>query len=272
MDKYLFIGGMPRCGTSALASWLIGQELAENLVDDAQAPALYTRDDFKSVPRAADSGRGLWRLNASSIYALNPHAIERMPKQSAKIILCFRNPWERAWSQYKVLKTQAAKEPERELSELDAEGRRQLLEGDFFARVTYELSFLYSYRRLPSLSILAGGRYNIALNNVTGGNVFKKFPGQAVFPVSIHRLLIPNVRRHFVNKVLGVDRPTEQVERAASSQTLDIGEPKPEFADAKFNPLRSSFAYDLRLLVEQLRRSALPLDFFDFTSLRRNVL
>lgn len=108
MDKYLFIAGMEKCGTTALASWLVAEGLAEYLVPGTKEPYIFARTDFAATSPGVGK-MGIWRLDASVGYALNPGAIARMPEHFTRIVLCFRNPWERTWSSYKMAKARATK-------------------------------------------------------------------------------------------------------------------------------------------------------------------
>ncbi|GHU36706.1 hypothetical protein AGMMS50256_33690 [Betaproteobacteria bacterium] len=46
MNKHLFISGMVKCGTTALAAWFIKQGLAEYLVPNTKEPNIYSYIDF----------------------------------------------------------------------------------------------------------------------------------------------------------------------------------------------------------------------------------
>lgn len=92
MDKHLFIVGLPKCGTTALASWLVMEGIAEYLVPGVKEPYLYARSDFGKFSIPGGGVQGLWRLDASVGYASNPFALHNMPEHFTKIILCVRNP------------------------------------------------------------------------------------------------------------------------------------------------------------------------------------
>lgn len=55
-DKYLFISGMPKCGTTALAAWLVEQGLADYLIPGMKETQIYARTDFDAVAAKAYGG------------------------------------------------------------------------------------------------------------------------------------------------------------------------------------------------------------------------
>lgn len=281
MDKFLFIGGMQKCGTTALAAWLVDEGLAEYLVPGMKEPHLFARADYAGVP--AGSGSGLWRLDASMGYAHNPAALARMPKDATKAVLCFRNPWERTWSAYKMNKYEQGRHGEVWRATLlslyraearDAVGRyfddevQRLQSGTFLERVRYELDFLYARRTYPFMSILRNGAYRAALGDVLG--VFA--PG-CVTCVDVRRLSDAALRQRFVEQVLEIRQSSgpirPQLEGLADG---DIDEPKPDFTRPEFDGLRSAFAYDLQQFEALFPRYGLGTEFMDFASLRRNIV
>lgn len=170
MDKFLFIGGMEKAGTTALAAWLVEQGLAEYLIEGMKEPDVFARTDFSSISIRTGRTPGRWRLDASVGYSLNPGALARMPEHFTRMVLCFRNPWERIWSSYRMKKVlvlgkqevrdrMAEDFPERQINDWDrqrfhylprvrktidayhAAEQQRLREGDFLSRIRYELSF-----------------------------------------------------------------------------------------------------------------------------------
>ena len=93
----LFIAGIEKCGTTSLADWLVANGLAAYRVPGIKEPYSYAFSD-------ASINHGLMPpgvlLDASVGYAFNPQAIARMPQHNTKVILCFRNHFDRCYSAY----------------------------------------------------------------------------------------------------------------------------------------------------------------------------
>lgn len=281
MDKFLFMPGMQKCGTTALAAWLVDEGLAEYLVPGVKEPHLFARADYSPVP--AGSGSGLWRLDASMGYSHYRHAFARMPKRTAKVVLCFRNPWERMWSAYKMNKYEQGRHgwdwKEVVLSLYRAEARDavsryfdeealRLQRGSFLERVQYETDFLYARGTFPFLSILCFGTYRAAL-----GGVLEHFAPERVTCVDVRRLGDAALRQRFVEQVLESKQTTCPIApQLVGLADTDIGEPTPDFTRPEFDGLRSMFAYDLQQFEALFPRYGLNTEFMDFASLRRHVL
>lgn len=296
MDKFLFIGGMEKAGTTALAAWLVEHGLAEYLIEGVKEPTIFARTDFSAISIGTGRTPGRWRLDATVGNALNPGALARMPEHFTRMVLCFRNPWERTWSSYKMKKALVLGKqewhdryvedlPERQIGLRDmlhfhyspkirktldayhAAEQQRLREGDFLSRIRYELDFFYARGHLPFFSILGPSRYRYAL-----GNVLEKFAPEDVFAVSVPLLDDTTLRRRFVSQVLGQEAETGPVAHKLVMESVDIGEPKPDFTRPEFDGLRSMFAYDLQQFEALFPRYGLSSDFMDFVSLRRQVL
>jgi hypothetical protein len=56
MNKHLFISGMAKCGTTALAAWFVKQGLAEFLVPDVKEAYFYSSVDFGKSPPVRGGG------------------------------------------------------------------------------------------------------------------------------------------------------------------------------------------------------------------------
>lgn len=298
MEKYLFIAGMPKCGTTALAHWLVKEEIAEYLVHNTKEPYIYARSDFGRFSIPPGSGRGLWRLDASVGYALNRNAINNMPEHLTKIIICIRNPFERAWSNYKMhkfftIKNNNWKNNKKIFSTHGGESRahcenvttfnnskrinkivtdyyklegNRMLEGDFYARIIHEFGFYYTRGNFPFLDILNGGRYTFALRNI-----LEKYSPEDVIFIDIKSLDDSNKRDALVKNFLGVKKDTPPVEKEWTGDIFEINEEKPDFADQKFNFFRSFLAQDLKDFENQFDRHGFSRDFIDFDSLHRNI-
>lgn len=299
MEKYLFIAGMPKCGTTALAHWLVEQGIAEYLIPEVKEPYIYSRSDFGKFSIPPGSGNGLWRLDASVGYALNPYAIKNMPEHLTKIIMCVRNPFERAWSNYKMHKFFTQKNNDwkqkndaifstnggesrvhcekittlnkrRKINKIveeyyKLEGAR-LLNGDFLSRINHELGFLYSRGNFPFLDILNGGRYTFALRNI-----LEKFSPEDVIIMDIKCQENTEKRNFLVRDFLGNPKETAPIKKEWVGDAFEINEEKPDFTSKNFDVFRSFLAQDLQSFENQLDRYGFSRDFIDFDSLRLNI-
>lgn len=103
----LFIAGIEKCGTTSLADWLVTNCLAKYRVPGIKEPYSYAFGD-------ASINHGLMPpgvvLDASVGYGLNPQAISRMPQHNTKVILCFRNHFDRCFSAYSFFQTIARRD------------------------------------------------------------------------------------------------------------------------------------------------------------------
>lgn len=285
MDKFLFIAGMAKCGTTALAQWLRGQGIAEYLIPGVKEPFIFSRFDFDSAPIKPAVNSNLWRMDASVGYALNEKFVYNLPKESTRIILCFRNPWKRVWSNYRMLKLGVAEKGGfldnyyyRCISGQYAPDGWKLMEPFFIKEserfmqssieecIDYELGFLFTHGTVPFYSILDCSRYKLALRNIA-----RKYSADDIFPVSIHILNNDGVRRNFTRKVLDYDFDTEPVAKKFSFEGSDIGEGKPDFSSTKFDKIRSIFAFEIKEFEALFPRFGICSEFIDFDELRENV-
>lgn len=100
----LFIAGGQKCGTTSLHAYLVGHPQVcagpkePHFFDDEGAD--WVRPDYGAYEARFD-GPGL-RVDATPIYAFWPGALERIAayNPAARLILLFRDPVERAWSQW----------------------------------------------------------------------------------------------------------------------------------------------------------------------------
>lgn len=299
MEKYLFIVGMPKCGTTALAHWLVEQGIAEYLIPEVKEPYVYSRSDFGKFSIPPGSGNGLWRLDASVGYALNPYAIENMPEHLTKIIMCIRNPFERAWSNYKMhkfftKKNNDWKQGNNKVFLIDGDESRahseeihnrqqkkkihkivgeyyklegtRLLNGDFLSRINHELGFYYSRGHFPFLDILNGGRYTFALRNI-----LEKFSPEDVILMDMTCLENTEKINFLTRDFLGSPKETTPIEKKWAGDVFEINEEKPDFTSTNFDVFRSFLAQDLQNFENQVDRYGFSRDFIDFDNLRRNI-
>ncbi|MDR2165346.1 MAG: hypothetical protein LBO79_06965 [Zoogloeaceae bacterium] len=292
MNKHLFIAGMEKCGTTALASWFVNQGLAEFLVPNIKEPYIYARTDFGSFPLGGNYKKD-WLLDASVGYSRNPAAIARMPEHDCRVVLCFRNPWERTWSAYRMYKLDPKeliknvimgpkwkKCPFTEtalmcypaksrpfIEKYCAAERTRLQEGDFLSRLYYERDFLHVRRTYPFFSILQASSFRLPLGNILG-----KFAPRDVFVVSLSRLRDATLRNRFVHDLLGMEGEYPEIPKKFVLEGRDIGEEKPDFTRPEFDGMRSAFRYDLQEFRSLIEREGIATDYLDFDALQRNIM
>jgi hypothetical protein len=274
----IFIAGMEKCGTTALAEWMVGSGLAEYRMPGEKEPYLYSNDEVHPVRlRTSD----LPLLDASVGYACDPGAVRRLPEYDTRIVLCLRNQFERTWSAYKMKKlygieneqvddyflsyrsgNNTGRQPRGSTRSLEfmyalfkkhfprrshaivqkyvEKELEHIRTHDFATRIEYELGFYLSRRQFPFFSILLGSFYHFPLRTV-----LEKYEPSDIAVISPNRLSDPALRRRFVEGVLEKDLDTPEIPFVFSSAEIEIDEPKPDFNDKAFDLLRASFRYDL---------------------------
>lgn len=302
---YIFIAGMEKCGTTALASWLVKQQLAQYLVSDVKEPHLFSRPDLHpSLPAA---GELPW-LDASTSYAGNAHAIAQLPAHHSKIILCLRNPLQRAWSAYRMKKLLAQQgegaaqlardfysETDPKLAaNIDAQSAyleqkqaflqffprksapfvaqyfddeiARLRQGNFAERVQYETAFHFSRGGYPFLPVLAMSFYYHSLRQL-----LEKYLPEDIIVLSLQTLQDADKRAHFLQRLLGKQVATPAVPLTFSTEHYDFDEAKPDFAAAEWQGLRQIFAYDLEQTAALLQAKNVDSTLLDWQELGQHM-
>lgn len=305
---FIFIVGMEKCGTTALANWLVNQQLAQYMVPDVKEPHLFSRPDIRpSLPAAA----ALPWLDASTSYAHNPHAIAQLPAHNSKIVLCLRNPLQRAWSAYRMKKLLAQQgEGAAQLARdfysitdpklvegMDAQSAYQLQkqaflqffprksaphvaqyfdaeiarlrQGSFAERVQYETAFHFSRGGYPFLPVLAMSFYYQALRQL-----LDKYLPEDIIVLSLHTLQDADNRAHFLHRLLN-DQARQKASAAIpltfSTEHYEFDEAKPDFAAAEWQSLRQTFAYDLTQTAALLQAQNIDTRLLDWQELGRDL-
>lgn len=300
MEKYLFIAGMPKCGTTALATWLVDNNIAEYLIPGMKEPNLYSRSDFGKFPIPPGVDRKKWRLDASGSYGLNKRALSNMPEHFTKIIVCIRNHWERTWSNYKMFKLMATKNREwgeiarndfpigdgaswlelnnfsetfykgsdsSRIAKIHQSEKEKLIESNFSSRMNYELNFYFSRGIFPFYSSLWGSRYSTILRNLV-----EKYSTNNIVFVDISLLKNEDFRNYFTQKVLQTNLKTSPVIEKLVGKNIIFEEEKPNFSSKDFDFLRSFFKYDLNDFQNQLKEFNLNTEFLDFNHLNQGII
>ena len=301
----IFIAGMEKCGTTTLADWLVKNNFADYLVPNIKEPYIYASEgqNLNSYIRI-----GPPLLDASVWYSLNSSAIAKMPESNTKIIICFRNQFERTWSSYKFKKI-AVKHQEAAGLLLDgfptqSESSKyyqaddllgylkfitkahyptklnqyiekyfqseveNLLMQSFEERIKYEISFFSKIGHGPFLSILESSFYTFPLKNI-----LTKFTNEDITLVSVNKLSASeSLRASLVSRIFGSSKPTPQIEQEFSSKKFSIDEDMPNFKDARWNFLRSFFQDDLIALNNLVLENTLTEEFIDRDELTKYLI
>jgi hypothetical protein len=301
----LAIVGLSKCGTTALASYLVNHHAVELLVPGVKEPYLFAEHDY--VPPeslralALVPGPPRWMLDASAGYATNAIALDRMYVSDPTVIACFRNPLERAYSAYRMHKHYVIQDRV-VLEEIGArykfEGADRIdpamatetilllqwprpvrptmagyveLEGKrlgrstFLERITYELQFFASRRVWSFRSVLSESFFTYPAKLL-----LERFAGKLTF-VSVSK--ISNdlaLRGRFLAAVLGapVDA-TPELPSSFSLADLPLDEEPPDFRSPAFDFMRDAFRYDLGAFEGLLDKYGVDRSFLDFEELRR---
>lgn len=273
--EYIFIAGMEKCGSTALAGWLISNRIARYPREGVKEPYDYARPKVISWPPATD---GMPLLDASVGYAMSERAIDALPEHATKIIVCLRNPLERAWSAYLMKKmamqdASASAEMARQYDQL-ATGRssggwsvderaeqnalrsfprrsaehvrkhfktevERLKNSDFASRVRYEQSFQLTFREYPFLSVMACSFYYWSLKKL-----LEKYQPEDVLVLSVARLSSSEAREHFMTQLIGEPKAMPEVPFGFSTRDFPFAEERPDFHEEQWAPLRDAFRFD----------------------------
>jgi len=298
----VFIVGMEKCGTSALAEWMLSNGLVEDRVPNLKEPYLFANDEAHP-PRIRTSDLPL--LDASIAYAQDPATVNRLPEYDTRIVICLRNPFDRLWSAYKMRKVLG---PQHEVAAdyfaganearivpdhfkggggalrythethkkffprrshaiieryLDQELER-IESGTFASRIEYELGFWLSRKQYPLASILANSFYYSPLRNVQ-----QKYLPSDISVISVKQLDNADVRREFVEGVFEKSVDTTGIPQIFVGADIEINEPKPDFNDPQFDLLRACFRYDLAQLRDLIPNTRFGDRFLDNAELDR---
>lgn len=301
----IFIAGMEKSGTTALAQWMVESGLAQDRVPGVKEPYLYADD----LPHPGKAPRpGLPLLDASAGYAANGAVIARLPEQDTRIVVCLRNQLERTWSSYKMKKLMTATgsdaaqqyfssfrrnlpgggirpataRPDREtvrilnkffprrshhiIERYALQEMEHLRTHDFATRIEYELAFFLSRRTLPLVSILGASFYFLPLRQL-----LEKYQPSDVSVITVERLADAGERRRFVEGVFEKEADTPEVPFKFSSAEVAFDEPKPDFSDKSFDMLRACLRYDLAQARELIAKTRFGDSLLDNAALDRHL-
>lgn len=289
---YFFIVGNEKCGTSALAEWIVSNGWAKYLGGGKgiKEPNLLTTSDFQ-LPWV-DPDHHI--LDASTGYALNSVALSRLPQKRCKVIFCIRNAFHRAWSSYKfkklismgeesflrtmpdsmvhnshepgdllsrLCKAQATHHPPKMRSKIREYCHKEyadIRDTKFIDRCNYELDFFLSYRFFPIVNVLEASFYTYPIRNIV------EFVDLDNFTIlSVSELSKPKKRSKFVSQNFGVMENYGPIPAKLATNEFDVGETKPNFSCSSFDNLRRLFASDYRNFKYELERAQIDQSLVD---------
>ena len=302
--NYIFLAGMEKSGTSALAGWLTSQGLARHMVSGRKESHQYVHTDFPPTPLAA--GDCPW-LDASVSYSVSPHAVNRLPEHGAKIALCLRNPLERTWSAYRMKKIIALQSDEasttirryNDAAQIDLKSENslnsklyedekshfirifprsiskkieqnfddeieRLRSGTFIDRINYEMEFLMSRRSFPFMSILISSFCYYGIRPF-----LDRYQPEDMVIVSLGKLRDKINREKFTCRLTGKMVETDDIKFGFSTSDLNFNEPDPIFTENKFDSLRSALSYDQQQFRQLLEGRGVATDLVDWDDLQR---
>lgn len=304
--QFIFIIGVAKAGTTALAGWLVGNGLATYAVPGIKEPGTFLRTASNFVPYAPPLPGALPLLDATPGYFDNQRAVSRMPEHGTRIALCLRNPFERAWSDYRMKKLLAqradgatrfierlheaarATQPDspdewheqrrelvlgslprsvaRHVEEHFDAETRRLVEGTFTARLAYEIAFFQSRQVFPHQPVLRFSFYYHGLRML-----LDRYQPEDVVVLTARSLADPQRRAAMALRLAGAANAGPPLESAFTLSDLDFDEPEPDFSAPSFGPLRSMFAYDLEQTFELLADRGVATDLVDRAELYRHI-
>lgn len=301
----LFILGFAKCGTTALADYMVKNDLAHYLIENVKEPHLYgSSDSWQNLNREVVnliSNDKLAYLDASVGYIINKAAIDRLPHHHTKIIICLRNQFQRTWSAYKMfqISLNSADASKYKLehphfsknssefasiwlnnlklkypasSHLHVEKYfnheiENLKSQTFLERIAYEISFFLRRSEYPFLSILSQSFYAMPIKYV-----LSKFHHNQVSLVMLDNIRIDkDLRRLFFKNVLNVYLDSPDIPMVFSSDSYSTIEDKPNFLDSKFDFIRNMFNDDLNVLEIFLQEKHVSDSYIDKTELLKYV-
>ena len=288
---YVFIVGLEKCGTTSLADWMISHDLAQFLINGKKEPHIFTTDDFRLPPPQA----GQFLLDASTGYALHPGAMGRLPKRFSKVVMCIRNPLQRAWSSFKFKKLISQKSelvwpslPPNLFKKFSAKNgadllnwlidkevanypislhasRRQILEQEwlnirnssFLERIKYEMGFVSSFRFFPIINILEGSFFNFPLRNVSNN-----IPSSNLWVLDINALGDQRMRNKFAAEIFERPIATKPLPKLLNFGEIEAGFEKPDFTSSRFDEIKSLFRDDLSFFFNEIDRRGISSNWF----------
>jgi len=98
--QLVVIPGFEKCWTTSLANFLITNRMCSSLVPKMKEPFIFSRHEFNGLSILP----GVPVLDASQSYINNPNALDNLVPYNPKLILVYRNPYDRAFSAFRMYK------------------------------------------------------------------------------------------------------------------------------------------------------------------------
>ncbi|WP_374013915.1 hypothetical protein [Pseudoxanthomonas koreensis] len=303
---YIFIIGVAKAGTTALAGWLVSNGLATYAIPGVKEPGTYLRTASNFHPPAPPLPGQSPLLDATPGYFDNQRVVSRLPEHHTRVALCLRNPFERAWSDYRMKKLLARRADgasqfierlhqvagatppdapdewhrQRKEAVLHSVPRAsahhveahfdaetsRLLEGSFLQRLAYETAFFQSRQVFPHQPVLRFSFYYHGLRML-----LDRYQPEDVVVLTTHSLSDPDRRAAMAVRLAGGASAGPPLDSRFTLSDLEFDEPEPDFSDHAFDPLRSMFAYDLEHTLDLLSSRGVSTDLIDPAELHRHI-
>ncbi len=304
---YIFLAGVEKGGTTALASWIDRNGLARFVLPGIKEPYTYLAEGA-TQPLPAE----LPWLDASVTYAMSPHVIARLPEHRTKIVLCLRNPLERAWSAYRLRKiaalggasatqmfadyhqhggcitdrTPAGSRSDvapldllRDITALSFPRKSFAhVQRHFQAETTRLRTTTFTERADYEMQFLMSRRQFPFLSMLEASFYYiglrafaARYQPEDIILVSLSRLQDPHYRATFLTRLIGHAPDTEPVPFAFSCGELAFDEPAPDFAAAELQAMRGALAYDTQQYSDLIATHGIADDLLDMDELRRHL-
>jgi hypothetical protein len=298
----IFIVGMEKASTTALAGWITKNYFANLMVSGVKEPFTYADPYFNISKIETKNNSNL--LDASVGYALNNDALERLPKKNSHIIICLRNQFSRVWSSYKMKKIAISDSvnagvllnrffnsdldsQKKTLDHFDSISLFDLLKAiekkhrpreehlyfdryfDLEAKNFSHLSFEERINYETAFKLKRNKYPHLSILNQSFysevlKNLMAKFTKDQITFVSVGKIgHIEELRRAFLMRVFKINEASLSIDQIFSSEDIHFNEEKPNFYDVKWDSLRSSFIKDLTTFESQMAYHQLNDEFID---------
>ncbi|WP_211258144.1 hypothetical protein [Stenotrophomonas daejeonensis] len=301
---YIFVVGVAKAGTTALAGWLVKNGFATYAIPGIKEPCSYlgSPNHAPPPPPPLDSPP---LLDASVAYFANSQVTARLPGHGTRIVLCLRNAFERTWSDYRMKKMVAQQgigadhvlsrlygaagtippdkanwyQSRRDMrircfprsvahvigKHFDVEAQR-LANGGFLQRLDYELSFFTSRHQYPFHAVLHSSFYYRGLRML-----LDKYQPEDITVLTVSSLKDHEKRSQLVERLTGHRKAGSELEFSFTLNDVEFDEPPPDFADRSFDHFRKLFTHDMRQTLELLKSRNINTDLLDKDELQRHM-
>lgn len=293
---FIFILGMEKSATTALAHYLVSNFDVEYLDPGNKEPQFLLQQNFSLGVNKSK----MRLLDASVMYSQSGMALDKIPENSQSI-LCLRNSFERSWSAYQMHKTIAlggarldayaqshpsrpdwkTGDPSMAVREAVArtfrpevrdvvrnywtEEAERIQSQSFLERVEYEIAFFLRTGHYPFFSILVQSFLTTPIKNIIHRLAPEKYK-----VVNVNSLECSRQRAAFIGWLFPDDhQTTPSIQTAFSQSASGYEENKPDFSANEYDALRYYFRCDLLEFRRRLEAADVDQQFIDWKSMDR---